>query len=472
MMKFITPILFATLFVGASADTAVAGGAVAGGAVAGGAVAGGAVAGGGVIGGGVSGGAPLQKPLCTPDDPGDMDSFMIKKVGKTLPDPLDKSFPFSKAFFIDDKGDKTDSTDPDRLVTHVYVEFHEDKLIDADAAAGETHMGLIGGFQNVYVGVLEEDEDCAATGTIVETSWYNPITLKINDYDYASLHPPTDASTCFPSTTQGRVTKIAFAVKGPLKEGSPFLQTNPAGERTIEFCYRIGFKQTNGDVVSYKDTKVSGAVSVEGVFGSFDTPVKIEEPDATKIDTTVASKVEVTVALCNKLNEMTNGAKNKQYQIGQNFRLCVESADAEYEVESFTEVSCGSRQLVVESAVTDDLSVIFDHPNAAGTRFALRSVITAAIITEGKTAGEITCTGTVTLMKKDTTTDDSTGDARNLQISSGSEPDDESVATPFDLKLNLVTPNVNLNIESSASLPSSITATAVALVGFVVALFL
>merc|ERR1712238_160619 len=201
---------------------------------------------------------------------------------------------------------KTDSTDPDRLVTHVYVEFHEDKLIDADATAGEIHMGLIGGFQNVYVGVLEEDEDCAATGTIVDTSWYNPVTLKINDYDYASLHPPTDASTCFPSTTQGRVTKIAFAVKGPLKAGSPFLQTNPAGDRTIEFCYRIGFKQTNGDVVSYKDTKVSGAVSVEGVFGSFDTPVKIE----------------VTVALCNKLNEMTNGAKNKQYQIGQNFRLC------------------------------------------------------------------------------------------------------------------------------------------------------
>merc|ERR1712238_631317 len=193
-----------------------------------------------------------------------------------------------------------------------------------------------------------------------------------------------------------------------------------------------------GDVVSYKDTKVSGAVSVEGVFGSFDTPVKVEEPDATKIDTTVASKVEVTVALCNKLNEMTNGAKNKQYQIGQNFRLCVESADAEYEVESFTEVSCGSLQLVVESAVTDDLSVIFDHPNAAGTRFALRSVITATIITEGTSSGKILCTGTVTLKKKDDTTSGpgpAGSSGRHLQgISSGAaETEDEEsvVATPF-----------------------------------------
>merc|ERR1712161_117947 len=137
-------------------------------------------------------------------------------------------------------------------------------------------------------------------------------------------------------------------------------------------------------------------------------------------------------------------------------------------------VSCGSRQLVVNSAVTDDLSVLFPKDGVLVLEtIAVRSVITAAIITEGKTAGEITCTGTVTLKKKDTTTDDSTGDARNLQISSGSETDDdESVATPFDLKLNLVTPNVNLNIESSAPLPSSITATTVALVGFVVALFL
>merc|ERR1712238_645780 len=139
----------------------------------------------------------------------------------------------------------------------------------------------------------------------------------------------------------------------------------------------------------------------------------------------------------------------------------------------FTDVSCGSRQLDVNSAPTDDLSVLFPKDGVlVSETIAVRSVITAAIITEGKTAGEITCTGTVTLMKKETTTDDSTGDARNLQISSGSEPDDESVATPFDLKLNLVTPNVNLNIESSASLSSSITATAVALVGFVVALFL
>merc|ERR1712238_452587 len=178
---------------------------------------------------------------------------------------------------------------------------------------------------------------------------------------------------------------------------------------------------------------------------------------------------------------MSPATRDRQYQIGQNFRLCVESADAEYEVETFTEVSCGSRQLVVERAVTDDLSVIFDHPNAAGTRFALRSVITATIITEGTSNnGEILCTGTLTLKKKDDTTS-GPGDGRNLQgISSGADTnEDEPVVatTPFDLKLNLVTPTVNVNIASSASLPSSNTATAtaavaVALVGFIGALFL
>merc|ERR1712161_77340 len=154
------------------------------------------------------------------------------------------------------------------------------------------------------------------------------------------------------------------------------------------------------------------------------------EPDATKIDTTVASEVEVTVALCNKNNVMSPATRDRQYQIGQNFRLCVESANSEYEVESFMEVSCGSRQLVVESVVTDDLSVIFDHPNAAGTRFALRSVITATIITEGTSnGGEILCTGTVTLKKDDTTggPGPAGSEGRNLQqgISSGSDTNED-----------------------------------------------
>jgi len=423
-MKFITPILFATLFVGASAD-------------------------------------PFD---CTDNVLGNMDLHMIEKAGKTLPDPLDKSFPFGKVFFVDEDGKKTDATDPAKLVTHIYVEFNTLKLGEA---IDERDLTLIGGYQDVYVGVPKGSEDCGATGTIVDTSSFNPANtfVKISDIDYASRHPPTDASTCFPSTIQGRVTRIAVVIKDPLKAGSPILTTNPEGDRTIEFCYRVGFKQDNGDVVSYKDTKVLGAVSLEGVFGSFDTPVKIMEPDATELDTTVASKVDVTVGLCNKKNEVTNSARDKQYQIGQNFRLCVESAEEDYEVEAFTEVSCGSRQLVVDSAVTDDLSEIFEHPNAAGTRFALRSVITAVIITEGKSSGEIPCQGIVAMKKKDTNQG-----ARNLQISSGSETDDEPVATLFDLKLNLVTPNAN--IESSASFPSSIFPTAVALVGFVVALFL
>merc|ERR1712161_60966 len=148
------------------------------------------------------------------------------------------------------------------------------------------------------------------------------------------------------------------------------------------------------------------------------------------------------------------------------------SSNEKYEVTEFKDVSCGTRQLVSEGGAFDELSTIYlvdKDGNVVNDSIAVKSVITATIITEGTKDGSILCQGEVTLKKLDGTTVVS---LRNLQeVSSGSEADDdELLETSFDLKLNLATPNVNLNnsIESSASLPSSITTTtAVAVIGFV-----
>jgi len=438
-MKCIAPILFTTLFVGASA-------------------------------------APDNSYDCKDEDLGDMDAYMIKKVGKTLIDREDEPFPFGKVFFADEAGAETVDGDPFKLVAQIYVEFNKDKLKDSGElnVNGDCHplLELVGGFQEVYINVPETDEDCRANGIPVAKPFFKSENLKIRDYSYAEFNFPIDESTCFPSTKQGRVTRINVNIKGPLKADSPILTK----ERTIDFCYRVGYTIGTGadkEVVSFKDTKVRGQVDLQGFFGNFDTPVQIIDPVATEIDTTVSTKVEVEVSLCNNKNEYTENAQKKQYQIGQNFRLCVKSSNEKYEVEKFKDVSCGTRQLVSGGAAVDGLSEIFllDNNGALiNLSIAVKSVITATIITEGIYDGNILCQGSVTLKKKD-----GTADERNLQeISSGSEADDESLEIPFDLKLNLVTPNVNLNkyIESSAPLPSSITTTAVAVIGFVAALFL
>jgi len=258
-------------------------------------------------------------------------------------------------------------------------------------------------------------------------------------------------------------------------------ETNPIyQDGKIDFCYRVGYTVGTGadkEVVSFRDTKVRGTVTAEGFFGAFDKQVQIIGPDATDLKTTVETKIQVEVALCNLQNEWTDNAQSKNYQIGQNYRLCVKSSDEKYEVEKFKDVACGSRQLVSDGEAADSLSEVFDGDDITLNSIAVKSVITATIIEEGtKDGGSIICQGTVTLKKKGETVIP----LRNLQEIasgldlSGFEADNELVATPFDVKLNLVTPKVNLNnlVESSAPLPSSITTTtAVAVIVFVVALF-
>merc|ERR1719491_37555 len=401
---------------------------------------------------------------------------MIETVGKKSIDPDVDPFPFGKVIFANKDGEEeTVVDDPDKLVANIFLEFHESKLEES----GETNingvpfLSLAGGFQEVYVNVPEDDEDCGAKGTLIGDSLFNSEKLRIFDYDYAAENPPIDSSTCFPSTKQGQVARINVVIKDPLADDSPIKKE----DGTIDFCYRVGYT-VGGGVVSFRDTKVRGTVTAEGFFGAFNNPVNIIGPDATELETDIETKIQVEVALCNLQNEWTDNAQSKKYQIGQNYRLCVKSSDEKYEVEKFKDVECGSRQLVSDGEAADSLSEVFDGDDITLNSIAVKSVITATIIEEGtKDGGSIVCQGTVTLKKKDET--DSVG--RNLQAIasgldlSGFEADNELVATPFDVKLNLVTPKVNLNnlIESSAPLPSSITATtAVAVIGFVVALFL
>jgi len=443
MMKFITPILFATLFAGASAT--------------------------------------LEYSYeCKDADLGDLDSYMIEKVGLGLQGQEEKEilWPFGKVTFVDQTGDEQTVVDnPDKLVAKIFLEFHEDKLKLSDSGEtnddGDPVLILEGGFEEVYVNVPEADEDCGVNGDIIDEAFFESKNIRIVDSDYAAANPPSDLSTCFPSTKQGQVGRIHIGIKDPLADDSPIKKK----DGTIDFCYRVGYTVGEG-VVSFRDTKVRGTVTAEGFFGVFENPVNIIGPDATDLETDIETKIQVEVALCNLQNEWTDNAQSKNYQIGQNYRLCVKSSDEKYEVEKFKDVACGSRQLVSDGEAADSLSEVFDGDAITLDSIAVKSVITATIIEEGtKDGGSIVCKGTVTLKKKDET--DSVG--RNLQAIasgldlSGFEADNELVATPYDVKLNLVTPKVNLNnlIESSAPLPSSITATtAVAVIGFVVALFL
>jgi len=246
MMKFITPILFATLFIVASAE--------------------------------------LDDPYeCQDEDRGFLDAYMIEKVGRTLIDPEDKPviqpFPYGEVFFVDKAGVEAVDGVPAKLVANIYVEFHKDKLTekgDKDTA-GNQLLELVGGFQEVYVNVPDDDKDCRANGIHIAKARINSETLKIRDYNYAKFHTPIDESTCFPSTKQGRVTRINIALKDPMT--SPILNE----EGNIDFCYRVGYsigekvEGVESNVVSFKDTKIRGKISVEGILGNFDQSVQITQ---------------------------------------------------------------------------------------------------------------------------------------------------------------------------------------------------
>ena len=99
---------------------------------------------------------------------------------------------------------------------------------------------------------------------------------------------------------------------------------------------------------------------------------------------------------------------------------------------------------------------------------AVRSVLTAALVTEGTSTGTIACQGSVTL-KKITA---APVERRNLQgvspsseavVVGGGDDDDESVETPFKMNIYFDTPKKNIN--SSVPLTSSIT-TVVSVFGF------
>merc|ERR1719148_310277 len=99
MMKFITPILFATLFGGASATPDVL-----------------------PVPPAALGESPYE---CTAGDLGSLDPYMIETVGKKSIDPDVDPFPFGKVIFANKDGEEeTVVDDPDKLVANIFLEFH------------------------------------------------------------------------------------------------------------------------------------------------------------------------------------------------------------------------------------------------------------------------------------------------------------------------------------------------------------
>ena len=393
----------------------------------------------------------------------ELDEYMIEKVG--IKGPKNK-WPFGQLSMMD----AVEGSDA-KLQTDIYVELVESRLTEVDSLLGD--LAMEDGFLTIYYDVLADSNDCT-TGQVLDPALYNLVS-GISEFNYNEAYPVFTANKkkeekCYPKFSNGKVVTIRTEIS---YLNSPIID----GNGDISFCVRVGYRKNinaseEKELIAFQDTKILGTIDATGVFGTFDTPLDIVGPDSTVIDTTIDKKVDVAVSLCNIKNE----SWEKKYQLGQNFRLCVTSSDEDYEVETFTEVSCGTddnlRQFVVGGVLVDPLSKLFlaENGELENDSIAIRSVLTAAFVREGEATGTIPCQGSVTLKKSMT----SVPEERNLQAvsSAGSEVaaggDVKLLETPFEMKIPFATPN-NLNnkdVESSAPLPSSTTA-AVAIISFV-----
>jgi len=247
------------------------------------------------------------------------------------------------------------------------------------------------------------------------------------------------------------------------------------GEERVEFCVRVGYeKEINKEetVISYIDTKIKGTLELKGGFNTFTQDIAVEKVASTKFNTAIQKEVKINHFMCKKNKSAVD--EGKKFINGQNFRICVESDEEAYEVVAFTAITCGTgdgieRNLLKEAKSNNGITSIDNKDIDELGIMAIKSVVTSSLVKEAiKGKGYIECDGAVSLKKKKTksvaTTAPGTavGNLRNLQEASVEE---ESLTTPFSMKIDLDILANDINIESSAPFPTSMT-TSVAVIGF------
>jgi len=351
----------------------------------------------------------------------------------------------------------------DSLNGKIYLEFNTKQLTfeEQDAVAGK--MDLLDGFNEIYTDFGEGD---CSDGTVLDKGLFR---TKIQSFNYNAQknYPAKKQNECFPQGNEGKVVELRFKIK----DYTDVQKTTVVDVDTIEFCVRVGYvKEINNEdddvVISYIDTKITGTIDVTGGFNTFTQNVDVEKTDATEFDTEVQKSVPIVTSVCKKNYENVN--VDRTYVNGQNFRICVVSEDiTAYEVVDFKSLSCGDgefeRNLYDESKLNNGITN-FSGIDEKTKKMAMKSVLTSGLVAQGIKSGSgmVLCRGEVSL--KNVAGRRSRG--RNLQEEASVEG--ESLTTPFEMNINLDTPatNDNNNIESSAPLPSSITTTTVAVIGF------
>jgi len=330
-----------------------------------------------------------------------------------------------------------------------------------------SEVQLIDDFVSMYIIKGENKEVKCGKGKL-DTDLYDQVYKTKN---YNEDFPAKKQDQCYPVGRKGEVIDFDFKIKD-------IATVTVEDEDRVEFCVRVGYeKEINKEktIISYIDTKITGTLELKGGFNTFTQDIGVEKVASTKFNTAVQKEVKTKQFLCRRnKGEIEQGTK---FINGQNFRICVKSDEDAYEVVAFTSITCGvgdgiERNLYKEAKSDKGFTSIDDKDDGSGI-IIIKSVVTSSLVKEAiKGSGSIECVGAVSLKKVKTKSVATTAPgaptvpptlARNLQEASVEE---ESLTTPFSMKIDLDIP-YDINIESSAPFASSMTTTtSVAVIGF------
>jgi len=270
-----------------------------------------------------------------------------------------------------------------------FFEYNVDLIYTPDATS----------IVEVYTGVGAEQDDCS-TGTLLVNDGTFIITQTISNKEWPNGFPYDKefkdiAGKNFPQYYGGRVGEAIVTLSDPLYK--PIFTAdieNDDIDGTVEFCIRIAIKsESSGRITSYIDSKKKIMVSLTAKIATFAQAVGVEKIDTKEYEQTILKKMDVVSFVCNNKNEQVQDGRS--YSLGQNFRVCVSPTEAGikegYLVDGYTELSCGGVSLIANNVATDLLTTI--ESSAANNRLAVQSVLTPDLAL----GDSVNCEGKVSL---------------------------------------------------------------------------
>mmetsp|Transcript_29276 Transcript_29276/g.33244 ORF Transcript_29276/g.33244 Transcript_29276/m.33244 type:complete len:518 (+) Transcript_29276:149-1702(+) len=320
----------------------------------------------------------------------------------------------------------------------------------------------------VYTGVDAEQDDCA-TGTLLVNEGAFIITKTVSNVEFPYNQEFKDTGgKLFPQFTEGKVGEAIVTLSDPLYMS---IYTADDGnddiDGTIEFCVQITITSDSGRVTSQINSKKKIKIDLTANMADFVQDVDIKQSDTKVFEKTVSKEVDVVSFVCNNKNEQVQDGRS--FSLGQNFRVCVGPTkggiESGYEVDGFNELSCGGVPLVINKVATDVLTTI--ESSNKNDRRAVQSVLTP----DFANGESVDCEGTVSLSYNALVI--SSADtvptrylAPSIQSAAFSETEEEALGL-FNMNVKMNVP-VKMNIPSieSSSSASSLMASSATIIGF------